>query len=95
MKFTERYPNYIDVGMPRQYDVYSLDDLYAVPRVKDAMTWPDFYRLSLDTEESLITGSKFLMAETKEGYAWWAIGRFNGAIEEWVKALPTWKPKYE
>ena len=98
MRFTERYPNYCDYGPPLEFTVNSLAELHVLPRVKDVMEWSDFYRLSVTPIEELGYPSRrrrLLMAETKNGYSWWAIGWLDEPLdEEWVKVLPDWEAKY-
>ena len=93
MKFTERYPNYVDVVKRLSYEVNSIDDFKKLDRVKNAINWPDFYRLSID-DRNQTYGRMLLMAETKNGYEWWAIGWLDGPYEDWLDNIPDWEPKY-
>lgn len=83
IKIRRHVPNFVQVDDDFQweYEVRSMDDLRALPWVKEWTDDPFFYRLSLSDEH--------LMAETYQGAKWWVLGSLISGRES--LNLPEWR----
>lgn len=80
-RIVQHFPGYMDFDS-ECIGFNTLEELLAIPWVKSFSMLEGFYRYSADT---------YLMAELKDGYHWWCIGKLRHPVE----GLPKWEAKYK
>lgn len=85
----QHIPAFVELdGDPEGARFLDLEELLAIPWVKNWSTFPGFHRFSL-SDDACRDGSRviLLMAEFRGGAEWWVAGFLKDPVE----GLPKWK----